>query len=283
MRRSRRCHDKVRRLVWILPAAGVILLDMTTLLHSMFRLPCRTLAALALVAAAAAGVQAQESPGTDEPPVVIELFTSQGCASCPPADRVLESLADERDIIAMSLPVDYWDYLGWEDTLALPGHARRQYAYAAARNESMVYTPQMVLNGQMALTGNRAEEVRAAIARARREAPLWGRVALQEDEEGGLDARIEDVPPGDYIVWLVPFLSRHEVEIGRGENAGRTITYVNVPRNWVRLGEWQGGEEIFDLPADIEGLSGADGCAILVQAKRDKGFGPIVAAGKAML
>ena len=227
------------------------------------------LAAILLVPAATLSAAAQTQP------VVIELFTSQGCSSCPPADKVLEALADRQDVIALSLPVDYWDYLGWKDTLALRGHAERQYGYAGQHGESMVYTPQMVLNGALAITGNRHEDAEKAIAHVRANAPLEGRAGLELVDERVL-VNLDSLPQGQHAVWLVPLRASAEVEIGRGENAGRKITYVNIPLAWIRLGDIgpDGGQFVVERPR----LGDADGCVVLVQASGKAGHGPLVAA-----
>ena len=208
-------------------------------------------------------------------PVVIELFTSQGCSSCPPADKVLARFAGREDVIALSLPVDYWDYLGWKDTLALKGHTERQYAYAKSHGDSMVYTPQMVINGALALTGNNEADVGKAIAHVQAKAPLTGEASLKLEDEKLL-VRLDSVPEGQHTVWLVPLRASVNVEIGRGENAGRTITYVNVPLTWIRLGTVGEGAKSFSV--DRASLADADGCAVLVQSRAKAGTGPLVAA-----
>ena len=222
----------------------------------------RTISLMTLMLAGFAGLgcaAAEERPRA----VVIELFTSQGCSSCPPADEVLKEMAKRNDVIALSLPVDYWDYLGWKDTLALHGHTERQYAYAKAHGESMVYTPQMVINGALALTGNSKDKVEEAIAHVRANAPLQGDVRISRQERD-ITVSLNGLPEGQYIVWLVPLSFEEEVEIGRGENAGRSISYVNVPLTWIKLGTVSGGAQDLDYTADAEAFAEADGCAVLM-------------------
>ncbi len=174
-----------------------------------------------------------------EHPVVVELFTSQGCNACPAADALLGRLARREDVIALSLHVDYWDYLGWRDTFARHAFTERQYAYRNARGKTVVYTPQMVIQGTRVVPATNAARVEAAISAAKAEpAPI--RVAIERDG-GMLKCRIE---PGRAAVagtvWVAKYLRRARVRITRGENAGRTITYTNVVTSLDRMGEWSG-------------------------------------------
>jgi hypothetical protein len=189
-----------------------------------------------------------------EPRAVIELFTSQGCSSCPPADKVLGELANDSSLVTMSLPVDYWDYLGWKDTLALHGHSNRQRAYANARGDREVYTPQVVVNGIVHVLGSNKAAIEQAIAQTKRTAaPLMlpvnlavanGKVTVTVQAGEGQHRSAE--------VWLCPITSKAKVAIGRGENRGSTVTYTNVVRRWVKLGTWNGKTQTFSLPlADL--------------------------------
>jgi len=205
--------------------------------------------------------------------VVVELYTSQGCSSCPPADEVLAQLSGRDDVIALSLHVDYWDYLGWRDTFAQRQFSQRQYAYRDAWRKSVVYTPQMVVQGQGGIMGSRADELAAAIAAARQvEPPI--KVTI-ERQDGMLKCRIE---PGAArvagIVWIAKYTLSATVEIDRGENAGRTITYYNVVNSLNRIGSWAGIEpEEVAMPQPEPG----EGVAIWIQAGE---AGPILAAAK---
>ncbi|MBS0534704.1 MAG: DUF1223 domain-containing protein [Proteobacteria bacterium] len=184
-----------------------------------------------------------------EPKAVVELFTSQGCSSCPPADKLLGSLAHDPSVIALSLPVDYWDYLGWKDTLALHGHANRQRAYSVARGDRAVYTPQAVINGVVHALGSDKSAIEKAIAESRSNAkPLSVPVSMKVQG----DKVIVDVPAGvadaaSADVWLCPVTGKIEVTIGRGENSGKALTYYNVVRRWVKLGTWTGKAESFSV------------------------------------
>lgn len=206
--------------------------------------------------------------------VAVELFTSQGCSACPPADALLARLAEEEDLVVLSLHVDYWDYLGWRDRFARPENTRRQKLYARAHHARSIYTPQVIVQGRWRKVGSDEAEVRAAIAMARAEA---ARVALELRElPDRLElhvrplARIGFAEAG--VLHLVSYDRPQTVRIERGENAGREITYVNVVRDWMRLGVWDGrGEAVFSAPLPVMGR----GLAVLLQ---DGPVGPILAA-----
>jgi len=209
------------------------------------------------------------------PPVVVELFTSQGCSSCPPAEAFLNELADEDGIIALELHVDYWDYIGWPDPFASPHITQRQRDYARELELRYVYTPQMVIDGRYQEVGS--DE--AAIKR------IVGRLAGSDSrklgisfvaEEGNRDTvRIPARPySGEAAVWLIAFDDKHTTKIGRGENAGRTITYMNVVNSLNRIGSWAGSEpEEIAMPQPGPG----EGVAIWIQAGE---AGPILAAAR---
>jgi len=204
-----------------------------------------------------------------EPRAVIELFTSQGCSSCPPADRLVGEFARDSSMLALTLPVDYWDYLGWKDTLALHGHTNRQRAYAGARGDREVYTPQVVVNGMVHALGSDKAAIGKAIAQTRRGAsPLTVPVTMVVSD-GKVTVNVpaaNDQHGGE--VWLCPFASKVQVTIDRGENRGKTFTYYNVVRRWVKLGDWSGKAESFSMPvADVSnGESDVDHVAVVVQS-----------------
>jgi hypothetical protein len=189
-----------------------------------------------------------------EPRAVIELFTSQGCSSCPPADKLAGELANDPSLLIMSLAVDYWDYLGWKDTLALQGHSNRERAYADARGDREVYTPQVVVNGLTPVLGSDKAAIETAIISTRRTAaPLTVPVTMTV-ADGKVTVNVPAANTGQQRgeVWLVPMTSKIAVAIERGENRGHTMTYYNVVRRWVRLGEWTGKAATFSMPvADI--------------------------------
>jgi hypothetical protein len=208
-----------------------------------------------------------------EPRAVIELFTSQGCSSCPAADKLLGELAHDPTLLTMSLAVDYWDYLGWKDTLALHGHTNRQRAYADTRGDREVYTPQVVVNGIVHVLGSDKAAIETAIAQTRRAAaPLTLPVTMTiADGKVTVNVSAAKSEPHSGEVWLCPITSKVPVAIARGENHGKTLTYTNVVRRWVKLGDWSGTAETFTLPvADLPdgeySLKDIDQLAVVVQS-----------------
>lgn len=206
-----------------------------------------------------------------EGPVVVELFTSQGCSSCPPADRLLAELATHEYVIALALHVDYWDYLGWKDSFAQPAFSNRQRSYAQGWGERTVYTPQMVVQGVKYMVGSRSDEVQRQIMQYEDEGP---KVSLTASNEGsGIHVELAPVggAQGPAEIYLVRFTPLETVLIERGENAGRTIDYVNVVRSWESLGVWD-GTSAAAVEADAQ-VSGE--YAVIVQSE---GQGEILAA-----
>ena len=208
-----------------------------------------------------------------EPRAVVELFTSQGCSSCPPADRLMGELAHDPSLIVLSLPVDYWDYLGWKDTLALHGHSTRQRAYSVARGDRAVYTPQAVVNGVVHVLGSDKAAIERAIAKTSSEdAPLKLPVTMSI-ASGKVTVKIPALA-GELRsaeVWLCPVTANAPVVIGRGENRGNTLTYHNVARRWIKLGVWSGKAETFslalsELPGADFALKDVDTLAVIVQS-----------------
>jgi hypothetical protein len=187
-----------------------------------------------------------------EPRAVIELFTSQGCSSCPAADKVLGELSADPSLVTMSLPVDYWDYLGWKDTLALHGHSDRQRAYAGARGDREVYTPQVVVNGVLHVLGSDKSAIENAIAQTQRNPAVLSLPVTMSVADGKVTVNVP-AAHGEYRsgeVWLCPISKKVAVQIGRGENHNRTLTYHNVVRRWIRLGDWNGQAQTFSLPVN---------------------------------
>ena len=218
------------------------------------------------------------SKALTEPTAVVELFTSQGCSSCPAADAVLAELIKRDDIIALSLSVDYWDYLGWKDTLANPKFSERQRAYGKVRRRRPVYTPQVVMNGVAHVNGNDEGKIgrliektgktlatsRVPIRLQRTKTSWWSRrpSAAGRAAQGG-DAlacrHLQDV----------------NVPIERGENQGKTITYNNVVRELIPIGMWNGKAMTVQLERHSFMQPGTDRCAVLLQQGH---AGPIVGA-----
>lgn len=201
------------------------------------------------------------------PRAVLELFTSQGCSSCPPADKLLGQLAKDPSLVALSLPIDIWDYLGWKDTLALPGHALLQRAYAKMRGDRQVYTPQVIVNGATHALGSDRAAVEQAIAKTTRNAAVMALPVLLATEQGGLTVTVRAVPGvhAHAEVWLCPIAAAVPVTIGRGENDGLRITYHNVVRGWRKLGDYSGADETFRVPLSAFEHGRVDGAAVMVQ------------------
>ncbi len=170
-------------------------------------------------------------------PVLVELYTSQGCSSCPPADAFLHELAARDDVIALALHVDYWDYI-FDDVFGKAAHTKRQYGYAAAGGRDMVYTPQMIINGRDHVVGNRPKDVNAVIDR-HLAAPHP--IALTVTREGGnlnISATAKPGTRGPLIVQIAKYIPQQNVAIDHGENAGHTYSYVNIVTDLIELGQW---------------------------------------------
>jgi hypothetical protein len=218
-------------------------------------------------------------PSTPQVKAVVELFTSQGCSSCPPADALLEWYANRDDIVALSLPVDYWDYLGWKDTLAKRTFSERQRAYATARGDGMIYTPQVVVNGIAHAVGSRKADIEQAIEKTKQKIqPVLVPVRLHTDE-GKLvveaQAAADGKPAKNATLWLAVIARRVEVSIHRGENKGKTVTYSNVVRELTPIGTWSGQPIAISLEKHAVVRPGAESCAVLLQQGP---AGPIVGA-----
>jgi hypothetical protein len=223
-----------------------------------------------------------------EPRAVIELFTSQGCSSCPAADKLLGELSSDPSLVTMSLAVDYWDYLGWKDTLALHGHSDRQRAYAEGRGDREVYTPQVVVNGVSHVLGSDKAAIERAIAETRLNSAV---LTLPVTMKVADDKVTVNVPAGrgDYRsgeVWLCPITKKVSVQIGRGENRDRMLTYHNVVRRWVKLGDWNGKTQTFTLPlSDIPkgdfSLKDVDRLDVVVQGGMASKPGPMLGTASA--
>jgi hypothetical protein len=203
-----------------------------------------------------------------EPRAVIELFTSQGCSSCPPADKLIAEYAHDPSVIALSLAVDYWDYLGWKDTLALSGHSNRQRAYARARGDREVYTPQVVIDGVVHALGSDKSAIERSIRQMRdQHAPLTLPVAMTlAGDTLKVSVSASKDEKGQAEVWLCPVTKSVPVAIGRGENSGHTVTYTNVVRRWIKLGDWTGKAETYNVALKDVQDSTIDSAVVMVQS-----------------
>jgi hypothetical protein len=205
--------------------------------------------------------------------VVVELYTSQGCSSCPPADQLLKKIAQEYDdVIALALHVDYWDYIGWKDVFADPAFSKRQKDYARAAGHRSVFTPQMVIGGIDHVVGFKPMDVANVIQKHR---------AVSDDVQvtatvAGNDVVVTLIPrqtSGSYRVSLIGYSDGETVAIKRGENAGKSISYANTVRQLVDLGDWNGRSVTTLRHEKPEGAH----AAVLVQKD---GMGPVVGAAR---
>jgi hypothetical protein len=202
-------------------------------------------------------------------PTVIELFQSQGCSSCPPANASLIQYSTRPDVLALNFAVDYWDRLGWKDTFSKAEWTQRQYDYSHAMHGSGVYTPQIVVNGRVDGVGDEVSEMEALARKTDRGAS--GPEVRIEGGEAVVGAGT--APSHGADVWLALYDPRTvEVAVPRGENAGRTLPHKNIVHRLVLLGHWNGQAARFPLPAG-EGFARA----VIVQSA---GTGPILAAAK---
>lgn len=225
---------------------------------------CSMLAPLLFVSLAGAA-------GAEDNVVMVELFTSQGCSSCPPADETLAELAGRKDVLALSLHVDYWNYLGWQDTFAQAEHTARQADYRDKLGNRVLFTPQIVVDGSRSVPGYKRAMIEAAIARAA-ESPDPASIEIGRND-GMFHARIaSDGKHGPATIWVASYDQASTVEIERGENAGRTFTYRNVVEKLMKVGPWHvGGPQSFPLPQPGSG----EGIAVWLQDDRS---GQILAA-----
>ena len=217
---------------------------------------------IALTAGAVSSAIVSPSRAQTPSPVVVELFTSQGCSSCPPADALLAELRTMPGVMALTYHVDYWDYLGWKDTLGSPEYSQRQYDYAKARGDMDVFTPQMIINGETHLVGSNREKVMATLEEGRK--ANWT-VPLTLNE-GPKEIVIEiGEGEGDGTLWVMPVQAHATVKIERGEIAGREIHYNNVVRRLLPAGMWNGKAQRIPLPKDGLMPLGSTACVALLQ------------------
>jgi hypothetical protein len=209
----------------------------------------------------------------DDAPVVVELFTSQGCASCPAADVVLAELGQMDNVIPLALHVDYWDYIGWKDDFADPAFTKRQKGYARAAGRRSIYTPQMMIGGVYDVVGSRTMKVVDAIHHLA-DKPARARLSLSRGDDGQIKIHAE--PLGtlpEAIVQMVRYTPESRVNILEGENAGQAITYTHIAHGWQVLGVWDG-----QAPLEMEvSVEGEDPIVVLLQ---EKDYGPIFAAAR---
>jgi hypothetical protein len=222
-------------------------------------------------------------PAQADPRAVIELFTSQGCSSCPPADKILGDLAKDPSVIALSMPIDYWDYLGWKDTLADSRFSARQKAYSQMRGDREVYTPQVVVNGSTHVIGSDREGIESAIdVTDKTDGVMSVPVTMTQSGKqinvsvAAASAKGPAVRHGE--VWICSVSKAVSISIGRGENRGREITYHNVVRNLLKVGDWNGSSGSWTVPLENISREGVDAAVVYVQDGNREKPGPMLGA-----
>ena len=213
-------------------------------------------------------------PAHADPRAVVELFTSQGCSSCPPADKIIGELARDPNVIALSMPIDYWDYLGWKDTLADSRFSARQKAYSQMRGDRDVYTPQVVVNGSAHVIGSDRAGIDDAIKDTAKSdgvmsVPVTMTLSGKQINVSVAASNAPAVAHGE--VWICSVSKAIPISIGRGENRGREVTYYNVVRNLLKVGDWNGSSGSWTVPLENISRDGVDAAVVYVQdGNRDK-------------
>ena len=208
-------------------------------------------------------------------PAVVELYTSQGCSSCPPADALLGELSQMPNVLALAFHVDYWDSIGWRDHFALPTAVRRQQQYVETLGLSSAFTPQAVVDGRSSFVGSDKRRILAAIAEPLNTIPISVEVA-----RGVLTVSVPERQDRErYEVNLIAYLPQADTNVERGENSGRTLREFNIVRQFRSLGVWNGRESVFRAPVDS---FPADATRVAVLPQRDQ-QGPIVGSATALL
>ena len=223
--------------------------------------------------------RAETPASATEMPVLIELFTSQGCSSCPPADALLNRFRNKPGVITLSFSVDYWNYLGWHDTLSSPENSERQRDYALARGDGHVYTPQAVVDGITHVNGANEAAIEMAMRQASQrlkdvKVPMWMRA-----EGKSLVIDVGEAPKTsdmrEATIWLAVAKDKETVSISRGENRGREITYSHPVREFTPIGMWRGEKMSLRLPLKDLHAIGGDCLVAMLQVE---GSGPILGA-----
>lgn len=231
--------------------------------------------AAALLAAPVSGAEIRTNPKA-----VVELFTSQGCSSCPKADAMFSELGKRGDLIALAWHVDYWDYIGWPDTFGTAANSDRQRGYAESWGSARIYTPQLIVNGRKGVVGSREKEVSTAIDEAALPVPVSVSVAGEK-----LDVTIApQAGASEATIWLVTFKDKAQVLIERGQNAGKTVDYTQIVTGKQMLGMWDASAgTTLKLPLSELTANGSNGIVILVQSDKNGLPGPILGAASVLL
>ena len=220
-------------------------------------------------------------PAEADPRAVVELFTSQGCSSCPPADKIIGDLSKDPSVIALSMPIDYWDYLGWKDTLADSRFSARQRAYSRMRGDREVYTPQVVVNGSTHVIGSDRAGIESAIGKSDKDkgvmsVPVTMSLAGKQINVSVAASNEPAISHGE--VWICSIAKSVPIEITRGENRGQQVTYHNVVRNLLKVGDWTGRSESWTVPIENLTRDGVDGAVVYVQDGSRERPGPMLGA-----
>ncbi len=226
-----------------------------------------------IMAMAAAWMAMTGSSNAQSSPVVVELFTSQGCSSCPPADAFLAQYANRSDVIALAMHIDYWDYIGWKDTFASPEFTQRQYKYARAGSRRVVYTPQMIVNGHNSIEGVRRSEFDKQVGEAAQRPPVLDLRISRNGDTLTINAERLERGLGDLDVQVIRYKPSAMVEIRRGENAGRSIEYSNIVESISRAKNWN-NERALSVDTNAQG---ENPIVVLIQQKN---HGRILAAAR---
>ncbi len=212
---------------------------------------------------------------------MIELFTSQGCSSCPAADRILGELVKDPTVIALSMPIDYWDYLGWKDTLADSRFSARQKAYSLMRGDRDVYTPQVIVNGSANVIGSDRAGIDSAIQSTQKTSGVMSvpvTMTLSGKQINVSVAASKAATSAHGEIWICSVSKAVPISIGRGENRGREVTYYNVVRNVLKVGDWNGSSGSWNIPLENISRDGVDAAVVFIQdGNRDKP-GPMLGA-----
>jgi hypothetical protein len=220
-------------------------------------------------------------PAHADPRAVVELFTSQGCSSCPPADKIIGELAKDPNVIALSMPIEYWDYLGWKDTLADSRFSARQKAYSQMRGDRDVYTPQMIINGSANVIGSDRAAIDNAIQTTQKASGVMSvpvTMTMSGKQINVSVAASKASTPAHGEVWICSVSKAVPISIGRGENRGREVTYYNVVRNILKVGDWNGSSGSWTVPLENISRDGVDAAVVYVQDGNREKPGPMLGA-----
>lgn len=239
----------------------------------------KTIMSIAVIALAFSWPATVSNAGSPDKPTVVELFTSQSCYSCPPAEAFLGELAQRDDVIALEFHVDYWNNLNygtagkWRDLFSDPAYSQRQRNYAQNLPGGRSYTPQMVIDGRFEMVGSRRSDVLGAIKQAAGSAAARLRVDVSARPSGGVQVHVDGPVKSPAVVWLVRYDKAHATDVKSGENKGKALKNYNVVRSLQRLGRWRGATQVIEVPDPA--LAEGQSCAVIVQSESQ---GPMLGA-----